>query len=157
MITMDFVSGLPLTPTKKDSYLLTKVSYMESNASQSKERVGPVVPAPKFKRRAVSAVRDRPPGCGPTPEQNRQIAVVPSSKSVDSVESLVLLVTLSSADRAEGDYEVATHESFGFLAVRMFVGGFVTTWMATWACAGSHGRVELGIRIYTTRIPVSDS
>jgi len=49
-------------------------------------------PAPKFKRRAVSAVRDWPPGCGPASEQeNRQIVVVSVDDSID-VENVVLRV-----------------------------------------------------------------
>ena len=65
---------------------------MDSSVSQAIGGVGPVNPAPKFKKRAVSAVWDWPPGCGPTSEQSsRQIAVVPFNESVD-VESIVLRV-----------------------------------------------------------------
>jgi len=65
---------------------------MDSNASQVLGGVGSVNPTPKFKKRAVSAVRDWPPGCGPASEQiSRQIAVVPINESVD-VESIVLRV-----------------------------------------------------------------
>ena len=65
---------------------------MDSNVSKSKEGVGSVVPAPKFKKRAVSAIQDLPPGCGPASEQNsRQIAVVSANDSVD-IESVVLTV-----------------------------------------------------------------
>ncbi|KAA3487114.1 Retrotransposable element Tf2 [Gossypium australe] len=54
--------------------------------------VGPIVPAPKFKKRAISVVRDWPPSCGPASEQNsRQIAVVSVSDSVD-IKSVVLRV-----------------------------------------------------------------
>ena len=61
---------------------------MDSNASQAVGGVGSVNPAPKFKKRAVSAVRDWPPGCGLASEQ---IAVVSINESVD-VETIVLRV-----------------------------------------------------------------
>ena len=37
---------------------------------------GIAIPTPKFKHRAVSAVWDFPPGCGPSSGENRQIVVV---------------------------------------------------------------------------------
>ncbi|KAA3483170.1 hypothetical protein EPI10_005363 [Gossypium australe] len=43
---------------------------MDSSASKSKEGVGPVVSGPKFKKRAVSAVRDWPSSYGPASEQS---------------------------------------------------------------------------------------
>jgi len=59
---------------------------MELNMDQAKERI------PKFKKRAVSAVRDWPLGCGPASEQHlRQIAVVSTTDSVD-IESIVLSI-----------------------------------------------------------------
>ena len=41
---------------------------------------GFAIPTPKFKRRAVSAVQDFPPGCGPSSGENRQIVVVHDTK-----------------------------------------------------------------------------
>ena len=66
---------------------------MDASASQTKEGSELVASAPKFKRCAVSAVRDFSPGCGrePTSAWDRQIAVIPASESID-VESLVLRV-----------------------------------------------------------------
>ena len=66
---------------------------MDASVGQAVVGSEPIIPAPKFKRRAVSAVRDYPPGCGrePTSAWDRQIAVIPASESVD-VESLLLRV-----------------------------------------------------------------
>ncbi|KAA3473686.1 hypothetical protein EPI10_024047 [Gossypium australe] len=50
------------------------------------------VPIPKFKKRAVSAVRNWPPGCGPAAgDSYRQIAVVSLVDSV-GIEGLELRV-----------------------------------------------------------------
>ncbi|KAA3470444.1 hypothetical protein EPI10_016154 [Gossypium australe] len=63
---------------------------MEATASQSGQGKASI---PKFKKRAVSAVRDWPPGCGPAAgDSYRQIAVVSLSDSlgIESVELQVL-------------------------------------------------------------------
>ncbi|KAA3460481.1 hypothetical protein EPI10_027138 [Gossypium australe] len=63
----------------------------------AKERI------PKFKKRAVSAVRDWPLGCGPASEQHlRQIVVVSTTDIID-IESIILTaVRLSLLCVAEG-------------------------------------------------------
>ncbi|KAA3470165.1 hypothetical protein EPI10_015895 [Gossypium australe] len=61
-------------------------SRSKSQKSLAKERI------PKFKKRAVSAVRDWLLGCGPASEQHlRQIAVVLATDSVN-LEGLILTV-----------------------------------------------------------------
>ncbi|KAA3470446.1 hypothetical protein EPI10_016156 [Gossypium australe] len=63
---------------------------MEATTSQSGQGKASI---PKFKKRAVSAVRDWPPGCGPAAgDSYRQIAVVSLSDSlgIESVELQVL-------------------------------------------------------------------
>ncbi|KAA3460522.1 hypothetical protein EPI10_027179 [Gossypium australe] len=63
---------------------------MEATTNQSGQGR---VPIPKFKKRAVSAVRDWPPGCGPAAgDSYRQIAVVSLSDSlgIESVELQVM-------------------------------------------------------------------
>ena len=57
---------------------------MEATTSQSGQGK---VPIPKFKKRAVSAVRDWPPGCGPATENVEQIAVVSLDDSIEDRES----------------------------------------------------------------------
>ncbi|KAA3465683.1 histone-lysine N-methyltransferase, H3 lysine-9 specific SUVH6-like [Gossypium australe] len=56
------------------------------------KRSGFAIPTPKFKRRAVSTVRDFPPGCGPSSSENRQIMVVHDSK--DLTKSVLRLLKL---------------------------------------------------------------
>ncbi|KAA3473788.1 reverse transcriptase [Gossypium australe] len=49
---------------------------LKGKAIGDHKRSGFAIPTPKFKRRAVSAIRDFPPGCGPSSGENRQIVVV---------------------------------------------------------------------------------
>ena len=55
-------------------------SDLKGKAIGGQKGSGFAIPTPKFKRRAVSAVRDFPPGCGPSSGENRQIVVVHDSK-----------------------------------------------------------------------------
>ena len=48
---------------------------------------GIAIPTPKFKRRAVSAVRGFPSGCGPSSGENRQIVVIHDTKGKHFIRS----------------------------------------------------------------------
>ncbi|KAA3488295.1 ty3-gypsy sub-class retrotransposonable element polyprotein [Gossypium australe] len=71
------------------SIILTEIFPMEASGGNTKGKSiggqkgsGLVISTPKFKRRVVSAVRDFPPGCGPSSGESRQIMVMLSDEDL---------------------------------------------------------------------------